>query len=116
MVRLLMNKISQMGYLNARYTISPLSYIKASLSQQTYETVAGNENYLTDIEAYGRRTKAFGSPNYYKRDGTGFNPLSPDEFFGVSRLWFANHGLIILEKQQQTHLALTTPIKLVTMS
>ena len=70
----------QMGYLNARYTISPLSYIKASLSQQTYETVSGNENYLTDIEAYGRRTKAFGSPNYYKRDGTGFNPLSPDEF------------------------------------
>ena len=74
----------QMGYLNARYTISPLSYIKASLSQQTYESTTGNENYLTDIEAYGRRTKAFGSPNYYKRDGTGFNPLSPDEFFGVS--------------------------------
>jgi len=73
-----------MGYLNARYTISPLSYIKASLSQQTFETVAGNENYLTDIEAYGRRTKAFGSPNYYKRDGTGSNPLSPDEFFGVA--------------------------------
>ena len=73
-----------MGYLNARYTISPLSYIKASLSQQTYETTTGNENYLEDIEAYGRRTKAYGSPNYYKRDGTGFNPLSPDEFFGVT--------------------------------
>jgi outer membrane receptor protein involved in Fe transport len=73
-----------MGYLNARYTISPLSYIKGSLSQQTYETVSGNENYLTDIEAYGRRTKAFGSANYYKRDRTGFNPIAPDEFFGVS--------------------------------
>ena len=35
-----------MGYLNARYTISPLSYVKASLSQQTYETTSGNENYL----------------------------------------------------------------------
>mgnify|MGYP001967207672 CR=1 FL=1 len=73
-----------MGYLNARYTISPLSYIKGSLSQQTYETVSGNENYLTDIEAYGRRTKAFGSANYYKRDRTGFNPIAPDEFFGVA--------------------------------
>ena len=72
-----------MGYLNARYTISPLSYIKASVSQQTYETVSGNENYLHDIEQYGRRTKAFGSPNYYKRDRTGFNPIAPDEFFGV---------------------------------
>ena len=73
-----------MGYLNARYTISPLSYIKASLSQQTYETTSGNENYLNDIEAYGRRTKAWGSPNYYKRDRTGFNPVAPDEFFGVA--------------------------------
>ena len=72
-----------MGYLNARYTISPLSYIKASVSQQTYETVSGNENYLHDIEQYGRRTKAFGSPNYYKRDRTGFNPIAPDEFFGI---------------------------------
>jgi len=48
---------------------------------------SGNENYLTDIEAYGRRTKAFGSANYYKRDRTGFNPIAPDEFFGVSWLW-----------------------------
>ena len=73
-----------MGYLNARYTISPLSYIKASLSQQTYETTSGNENYLNNIEEYGRRTKAWGSANYYKRDRTGFNPVAPDEFFGVS--------------------------------
>ena len=73
-----------MGYLNARYTISPLSYIKASLSQQTYETTSGNENYLNNIEEYGRRTKAWGSTNYYKRDRTGFNPVAPDEFFGVS--------------------------------
>ncbi|MFL2510911.1 MAG: TonB-dependent receptor domain-containing protein [Candidatus Neomarinimicrobiota bacterium] len=73
----------QMGYVNARYTISPLSYIKASLSQQSYESTTGNENYLEDIEAYGRRTKAWGSPNYYKRDNY-FNPISPDEFFGVS--------------------------------
>ena len=73
-----------MGYLNARYTISPLSYIKASLSQQTYETTSGNENYLNDIEAYGRRSSTFGDPNYFKRDGNFFNPISPDEFFGVS--------------------------------
>ena len=73
-----------MGYLNARYTISPLSYVKASLSQQTYETTSGNENYLNDIEAYGRRTKTWGSANYYKRDRTGFNPVAPDEFFGVA--------------------------------
>ena len=73
-----------MGYLNARYTISPLSYIKASLSQQTYETTSGNENYLNDIEAYGRRSSTFGDPNYFKRDGNFFNPVSPDEFFGVS--------------------------------
>ena len=73
-----------MGYLNARYTISPLSYVKASLSQQTYETVSGNENYLHDIEAYGRRTKEWGSTNYFKRDRTGFNPVSPDEFIGVA--------------------------------
>ena len=73
-----------MGYLNARYTISPLSYIKASLSQQTYETASGNENYLHDIEAYGRRSSTFGDPNYFKRDGNFFNPVSPDEFFGVS--------------------------------
>ena len=73
-----------MGYLNARYTISPLSYVKASLSQQTYETTSGNENYLNNIEEYGRRTKAWGSTNYYKRDRTGFNPVAPDEFFGVA--------------------------------
>ena len=79
-----------MGYLNARYTISPLSYIKASLSQQTYETTSGNENYLHDIEQYGRRVMGndlapkFGSPNYYKRDRTGSNPISPDEFIGVA--------------------------------
>ena len=73
-----------MGYLNARYTISPLSYIKASLSQQTYETTSGNENYLHDIEAYGKRSSTFGDPNYFKRDGNFFNPVSPDEFFGVS--------------------------------
>jgi len=73
-----------MGYLNTRYTISPLSYVKASLSQQTYETVSGNENYLHDIEAYGRRTKEWGSTNYFKRDRTGFNPVSPDEFIGVA--------------------------------
>ena len=73
-----------MGYLNARYTISPLSCVKASLSQQTYETTSGNENYLNDIEAYGRRTKTWGSANYYKRDRTGFNPVAPDEFFGVA--------------------------------
>ena len=73
-----------MGYLNARYTISPLSYIKASLSQQTYETTSGNENYLHDIEAYGRRSSTFGDPNYFKRDNNFFNPISPDEFFGVS--------------------------------
>ena len=42
----------QMGYVNARYTISPLSYIKASLSQQSYESTTGNENYLEDIEAF----------------------------------------------------------------
>ena len=73
-----------MGYINARYTISPLSYIKASLSTQTYETKDGNENYLDDLVSYGRRTKDWGSVNYYKRDLTGFNPVSPDEFIGVS--------------------------------
>jgi len=73
-----------MGYLNARYTISPLSYIKASISSQTYETKDGNKNYLDDIISYGRRTKEWGSVNYYKRDTTGFNPLSVDEFIGVS--------------------------------
>jgi outer membrane receptor protein involved in Fe transport len=73
-----------MGYLNARYTISPLSYIKASLSTQTYETKDGNKNYLDDIVSYGRRTKEWGSVNYYKRDITGFNPVSPDGFIGVS--------------------------------
>ena len=73
-----------MGYMNFRYTISPLSYAKVSLSNQSYETTGGNENYLHDIEAYGKRTKTFGSANYYKRDGTGFNPLSPDEFIGAA--------------------------------
>ena len=52
-----------MGYMNFRYTISPLSYAKVSISNQTYETTGGNENYLHDIEAYGRRTTAFGSAN-----------------------------------------------------
>ena len=70
--------------MNFRYTISPLSYAKVSISNQTYETTGGNENYLHDIEAYGRRTKTFGSANYYKRDRTGFNPLSPDEFIGAA--------------------------------
>jgi outer membrane receptor protein involved in Fe transport len=73
-----------MGYLNARYTISPLSYFKASLSTQTYETKDGNENYLDDLLSYGRRTKEWGSVNYYKRDLTGFNPIAPDEFIGAS--------------------------------
>ena len=56
-----LNLTSIYGYLNTRYTISPLSYVKASLSQQTYETTSGNENYLNDIEAYGRSTKTWGS-------------------------------------------------------
>jgi|TARA_B100001093_G_scaffold203971_1_gene196028 outer membrane receptor protein involved in Fe transport len=72
-----------MGYLNARYTINPLSYIKASLSQQTYESTSGNENYLNNIEEYGRRSRAWGSTNYYKRDNNGLNPVGPDEFVGV---------------------------------
>ena len=72
-----------MGYLNARYTLSPLSYIKASVSQQTYESTGGNENYLHDYESYGKRTKAFGSVNYYKRDNN-LNPTSPDPFVGVT--------------------------------
>lgn len=79
-----------MGYLNARYTISPLSYIKASLSQQTYETTSGNKNYLNDLGSYGRRDTnldgkvEFGDINYYKRNNTAFNPIGPDEFIGVA--------------------------------
>jgi outer membrane receptor protein involved in Fe transport len=72
-----------MGYVNARYTINPLSYVKISLSNQDYETISGNENHLHDIGMYGKRTKAFGSTNYYfRRDGYG--PISPDEILGAT--------------------------------
>ena len=69
-----------MGYLNARYTISPLSYIKASLSRQSYDTVSGNRNYLHDIEAYGKRSASRGDANYFLRDNSFRNPITPDEF------------------------------------
>ena len=72
-----------MGYVNFRYTINPLSYVKVSLSNQDYESTTGNENWGDDIQAYGTRTKAWGSPNYYlRRDG--YNPVGPSEILGAT--------------------------------
>ena len=92
----------RVGYINATYNISPKSYLKATASYTQYYLTDYNKHHKYDLEAYGKRTTEWGSPNYYFRDH-GQNPLpltshalaaSPGtQYFRIDERWEDKLGL-----------------------
>ncbi|MFC1527163.1 TonB-dependent receptor domain-containing protein [Candidatus Neomarinimicrobiota bacterium] len=68
----------RIGYINATYNISPRSFLKATGSYKSFYLTEFDDDFGYDIEAYGKRTTEFGSPNYYY-SGHGIEPLPPQE-------------------------------------
>ena len=67
-----------LAYINLNYAISPLSYIKFTLSNQAYETETTNERHGSDLAAYGVRSTNIGGNgvDYTSLDG-------PDTYAGA---------------------------------
>ncbi|MDA7641425.1 TonB-dependent receptor [Candidatus Marinimicrobia bacterium] len=61
-----------LAYLNANYAISPLSFVKLTVSSQAYETESYNERHGNVLGDYGLRSTDTSDPYYYwRRNGYG---------------------------------------------
>ncbi|MCK5332162.1 MAG: hypothetical protein KAK01_12175, partial [Candidatus Marinimicrobia bacterium] len=73
----------KLGYINGTFTLSPKSFIRTTLSLKKFTYDRYNPNWEDDVWAYGERTTAIGSDNYYYRDH-GLNALVIPALVGYS--------------------------------
>lgn len=68
-----------LAYINLNYAISPLSYVKFTLSNQAFETETTNERHGTDLASYGVRSTDF--PDYNSVVNGNLNMSNIDPYY-----------------------------------